>query len=518
MSKYKDITMTRLRHLTAGCIIMLCMLATAFSSKAQSVYMGRFSISDVSFVHAGNILYVHMRVSYMSGAVKSNESLTFTPVFKSDNNIFRLPPSVIYGETLERTEHRIDILQHRIRQNAAKVIHGNTKGVRYFIYEASARYAGWMKKGYLYIDNETCDCNGHRARTYEDRLMASLPIKTSSGEMDNDSDSNENANPSQTISYRDISTWVRFLPPPQEDYRDFTRTGVITLTGKDSIGKANGKSRNEYICEQLNGRIKSVSEQYGTALAGVAVTVYGCPRGNFEKSMKTGMKQALSLKRYLMNNLPSNKDEINVGWISEDWDSIATIAAKSGMLLSNAVTDIIHSVKITEGREDAIKKLNNSLPYYYMRTNIFPEVCRVKYTLSFSHKDVSLETAKEMLKRSPGNMTLKELYSVADSYGVGSREFNDITDLSACLFPDSPEANINAAAVAMLKGETKQARKYLTRWQADPRAFENMGVLNMLEGNRTKAGFYLELARMAGVPQAMAVINALNAEQLVSKQ
>ena len=34
-------------------------------------------------------------------------------------------------------------------------------------------------------------------------------------------------------------------------------------------------------------------------------------------------------------------------------------------------------------------------------------------------------------------------------------------DLAARLFPDSPEANINAAAVALTKGETAKARRYL---------------------------------------------------------
>lgn len=491
-----------------GIACLLCMMSTALSSKAQSVYMGKFSITDERIVHNGNMLNVHMRVSYMSGAVKSNESLTFTPVFKSGDNVIHLSSSVVNGDMLERNEHRIDVLQHRVRPNAAKVIHGNTKGVRYFLYDASVRYAGWMKKGSLYIIDETCDCNGHRSRTYEDRLSASLPIKNADGEPDTDTD--ENATPSQTISSRDISAWVQFLPPPEEDYRDFTRTGVITWNGKDSIGMMDEKSRNEYICEKLNERIKSVTDQYGSTLSGVAVTGYGYPIGNFDKNIKSGMKSALSLKRYLMNNLSVNTDEVNVGWVSEDWDSIATIVGQSKMLLCDAVTDIIRSVKIVEGREEAIKKLNNSLPYYYMRTNIFPEVRRLKYTLSFSHKAISLDAARQMLKHSPGNLTLKELYSVADSYGQGSREFSDIIDLSACLFPDSPEANINAAAVAMQKGEVKQARKYLTRWRADPRGFEDMGVLNLLEGDRTKAAFYFELAQTSGVPQATAVLKALN--------
>lgn len=99
-------------------------------------------------------------------------------------------------------------------------------------------------------------------------------------------------------------------------------------------------------------------------------------------------------------------------------------------------------------------------------------------------------------------MSLSDLYAVAMNYQSGSREFNDIIDLSARLFPNSPEANIDAAGVALLRNDTAQARKYLSRWMTDSRAYNNIGVLYLLEGNVDKAEVYLSMAKAAGVSQS----------------
>ncbi len=94
------------------------------------------------------------------------------------------------------------------------------------------------------------------------------------------------------------------------------------------------------------------------------------------------------------------------------------------------------------------------------------------------------------------------LYAVAQDYPKGSTEYNDLLDLAARLFPDSPEANINAAAVALVRRDPEKARRYLERFATLPAAYNNMGVLCLLEGNRGKAEVYLTMAAAAGMKQA----------------
>lgn len=126
----------------------------------------------------------------------------------------------------------------------------------------------------------------------------------------------------------------------------------------------------------------------------------------------------------------------------------------------------------------------------------------------------SLESADCRLPATgDGCITLECLFALANSHTPGSAEFNDIYDLAARLFPDCPEANINAAAVALSKRDTRKARRYLSRFSTRQAAFNNMGVLCMLEGNREKAELYLEMAVAAGVERASEVLGELRSKR-----
>ena len=106
-------------------------------------------------------------------------------------------------------------------------------------------------------------------------------------------------------------------------------------------------------------------------------------------------------------------------------------------------------------------------------------------------------------------MSLTGLVATAQNFTVGSREYNDIVDLTARLFPDNAEANINAAGVALMRGNVGQAEQYLRNWLTDPRAYNNIGVMYMLQGNWAKAEVYLEMAQSRGVKEATEALNYL---------
>ena len=126
----------------------------------------------------------------------------------------------------------------------------------------------------------------------------------------------------------------------------------------------------------------------------------------------------------------------------------------------------------------------------------------------------SLESANCRLPANgDGCITLECLFALANSYTPGSADYNDIYDLAARLFPDCPEANISAAAIALSKRDTRKARRYLARFSTRPEAFNNMGVLCMLEGNREKAELYLEMAVTAGVERASEVLEELRSRR-----
>ena len=252
----------------------------------------------------------------------------------------------------------------------------------------------------------------------------------------------------------------------------YAETGELAAIGKPlfKVGEVDRMYLRAYI----------TSEQLSQVKLGDQVTVYA-DYGNSEQKAYPG----------------------EVTWISEDWDSIAALVKQSDMMFREATLDLIGNVDIDKGRERMLMHLADGKPYKYLAEKIFPEVMRVDYRIEYTRQPLDAAESLRLFRTGERRaLRLNEFFTVAGSYPQGSTEYNDVLDLAARLFPDSPEANINAAAVALTKGETAKARRYLERFATLPMAYNNMGILCLQEGNRDKAEVYLTMAAAAGVKQA----------------
>ncbi|MDN5553883.1 hypothetical protein [Prevotella sp.] len=350
----------------------------------------------------------------------------------------------------------------------------------------------------MYVESEEYNCTGHRGHTYEDLVLKNIYLHDRSTDT-----------PDPKVRSYNFLDYVQFLQPQGADIDKFTRTGEIQIQGNKVLEKLGGSKFNRSVFNMVSSDIRTELQRYGTSLVGVSINGFGAPIGNYRRNENLAMDRALSLKKYLMKQKLTNRNDLTVGWLAEDWDSISSLVAGSGMNLRDAVVDIIKNVDVVNGREREIQGINQGMPYEYMVRFIFPKVYRIKYTLTFRHDGFDSHSAMQHLGSNPAMMTLGELYATAGFYKKGSREYNDIVDLTARLFPDNPEANINAAGVALTRNDTKLAYKYMSRWQTDPRAYCNMGLMYLAQGNRDKAEVYLQMAGAAGVPQASKALNEL---------
>ena len=92
---------------------------------------------------------------------------------------------------------------------------------------------------------------------------------------------------------------------------------------------------------------------------------------------------------------------------------------------------------------------------------------------------------------------------VALSYEKGSKEWNDIIIMAVQTYPQSPEARVNAANVAMANGDYAQAATYLQGLpETMPEAMNSRGILAMSQGDYTQAMTLFEGAEKAGVNEA----------------
>ena len=75
----------------------------------------------------------------------------------------------------------------------------------------------------------------------------------------------------------------------------------------------------------------------------------------------------------------------------------------------------------------------------------------------------SIDEAKEIINKRPQQLSLDEMFRVAQTYESGSEEFKEVFEVAVRMFPEDPTANINAAAIELQQGNWKQAERYLQK-------------------------------------------------------
>ena len=492
----------RLRTLLTA---VLLLLSTA-CVQAQTVYKGLILVSHERFTLQGQQLHVYMKVSFDDNAIATGETLLFTPVFKSSGRAVRLATMAVSGGARERYEQRTDELQHRLRVNVPMVARDANTGINTFIYDAVIPYQSWMASSALYIECDESTWQGRDPHIYEDLLYSRLPLQTEP------STSQRLSVLPDTIRLAAIgsisASWVQFIAP----LAGASGSSVVNGTMRLPYRMKPRKRYTRMMADSLSRIVQREGQRHSGQLFRIELVGYGAPINKPAKNERRAAKQTLLLKQALSARHLMGDNDVRITWVAEDWDSIRQLVAASHMPLRLAAIDIMRTIDVAMGREYALISLGAGTLYDFLRHDIFPRVCRLNYRLYYAPRASSYyDTA-----RVPGGLlsalTPLNFYDTALAFGHGSQEFFDVIDLAACLFPNCIEASIDAGAVALLQGDVLKARQYLEPWASDQRAWCNLGLLYLMEGNRQQAEVYLRMAAADGVPSATEALHSLQSK------
>lgn len=153
----------------------------------------------------------------------------------------------------------------------------------------------------------------------------------------------------------------------------------------------------------------------------------------------------------------------------------------------------------------SLMDLVGGVPYRYMLREFFPSLRKAVCRIDFEVKSFDVNQAKEVMKTRPQNLSLNEIFLVANSYKKGSQEFIDLFETAVKLFPNNTIANLNAATAALERKDLMSAEKYLTKIDGEieaPEYYNIMGVLLMLKGKLKGAEDYFHEAARKGLDEA----------------
>lgn len=149
-------------------------------------------------------------------------------------------------------------------------------------------------------------------------------------------------------------------------------------------------------------------------------------------------------------------------------------------------------------KEQKIKKLYPA-EYRYLLQNVYPGLRRSDYEISFNFSDFTLEQAKEIYKKKPYQLSLREMWDVAQTLEPNSPEYNLMMQTAVNYYPDDPQALLNLANVAIRQKDLLKAESLLERAGDSAEALNSRAVIAIIQKRYDDAERLLQQAAAKGL-------------------
>ena len=477
--------------LLAACPALFCPVP---GSMAQ-VRQGSVTVQVNELAQRGDSLYVDMAVTTEGRNVPSRMSADFTPVLVSSERSLALPAVSLMGRNSYRNHRRaLALMSAKERgayeKSAPYYVVPDYKGDSRMDYRLALPYEAWMSSAKLTLQRIDCGCG--KSSVTDVRLLAG---KVSLEEV-------------IVIERYRIEPHLAYIRPEAEAVKSRAEQGESFLdfaVGKTAVNPEFG--RNAAELEKIRRMIDLVQDDKDLTIKRIVIVGYASPEGSLAMNERLSEGRAKALRDYLQSRYPAIPGSLySIRFGGENWDDLVKAVQTSDMPDKQAVLDIIDRYSIIGGREAKLMALKGGTPWRYMLREMFPSLRKVTVTVDYDVRNFDAEEAKAVVKTRPQNLSLNELYLVANTYEPGSEDFNSLFETAVRLYPESVTATVNAAVAALERRDFVGAERYLRSVKSPDRIPEcdnAWGLLLMLrDQDYDRAAPSFEAARAAGLEAA----------------
>lgn len=441
----------------------------------------------------GNDLVIDMLINVDGEQIKGRKSLTLTPVLESASQQEGLPSILINGRIEQKVYNR-EVDLNNLEDEPRYAILKREKGIMVIPYQLTMPFESWMKNARLVLAQDLCGCG---------KDLPGAPLLVANKVV---------TRPDQRY---EVDVTLAYISPEAETVKHRAEVGTAFLdfeVGKYAI--LPDFRNNAAELAKIDNTVRTVVDDKNITLQNILLKGFASPEGSYKSNTVLAGNRVKALSEYIrkQHDFPASVFTLENG--SEDWDGLkAKVEADADVPSRAAVLAIIASNDDPDLKDKKLAALDGGAPYRYVLRNIYPSLRRSDYRINYKVREFTVEEGREIIKIRPQQLSLSEMFAVANSYPIGSEAYNNVFDIAVRMFSDDPVANLNAANIALAKKDTASARKYLAKAGNSPQAVHARGVLNLLEGNLAEAQALLLQAQAAGVMEA-----AANLEQLRIKQ
>ena len=471
----------------------------AFAQKRY--YSGDIGIEPVRLEQSGDFLYIDMNFILKDVKVRTAHGVDFIPQLVAPANTYNLPKVSVKGkDEYLAYERRLSLMSAKEKRKhvAPYLVKKSNKRTNDTIrYRYVLPYESWMADAKLNVQRDECGCG-------ESTLMSVQPVI-------------DQVTLERILSPYIVNPHFAYVEPKVEVVKSREIQAECFLDFE--VNKIN--IRPEYMnnpreLAKIRVMIDDLKLDPSIKVNRLDIIGYASPEGTLATNKRLSEGRAMALRDYLASRYDFPRNQYHIIFGGENWDGLIDALETLDMDYKNEMLDIIQDIPIEKGRETKLMQLRGGVPYRYLLKNVFPSlrvaICKVNYDI----KNFNVDEAKEVIKKRPQNLSLNEMFLVANTYPKGSQEFIDVFETAVRMYPDSEIANMNAATAALSRNDLISAERYLKKMESQeywPEYNNAMGILTLLKGDYELAEEYLNKARELGLDVATD-----NLEELAKKK
>ena len=217
--------------------------------------------------------------------------------------------------------------------------------------------------------------------------------------------------------------------------------------------------RNPAQLDSIITTIKALKADQNLQVMAINIHGFASPEGSYKHNDYLAKNRARTLTEYVhkMVELPDSIFTVS------SWDGLREYIKQSDLEKKEQLLAIAQEESLTPDARDAKMKKQYPAQYRTLLTLCYPALRHSDYHITYKIKPFDVEEAKEIMKTKPQQLSLNELFMVAQTYEVGSKEFNEVMELAVRMYPMDETANLNAAIIRLNAGEADAAKPYLDR-------------------------------------------------------
>lgn len=451
-------------------IVLGGLLGFSPSAKSQT----GISVTNFKMVRNGMLMVLSMDIDLSRLDVAANRAVILTPRIVKGNDSLSLPSIGIYGRRR---------YYYYLRNNGSSMITGSDETVlraeccpQVLTYKNTCDYSAWMDNSRLLIERQDYGCCGNICAEFVD----------------------------EAGSYFVYKPEVVFVSPRVEAMKSRELSGTAYINFPVSRTEILPDYLNNTAeLSKINATIDSVKLDKDIQVTAVSIKGYASPEGSYMQNDRLARLRTEALKAYISARYDFSPSQISMSYEAEDWDGLRAYVATSTLSGKNGILAIIDDTSLQADEKENKMKKNYPEDYAFLLAKCYPALrhtdYRIEYVIrSFSQPDEILRMAKTQ----PQKLSLQEFFLAANGYSAGSEEFNDLFELAVRMYPSDEIANLNAANVAMIRGDLKRAAGYIAKSGNSVQAIYAKGVYAALTKNFKEAVRFFEQAAKENMPEA----------------